>query len=179
MHEDQLYNDSFSVRDILAVIPAFYPTWSAETADRLVTRFRLPLDTKSKQLSRGQRSALAITLSLASRAAYTFWTSPISARRQLALHPLRRVARRVRRAPRTFIISTHLIDEVADLMEEVVVLEDGVVAVQTDVDEARAACFIVRGHEAEVRTLVGDREIPHRAPSRDDPLGHGPRRRHT
>ena len=76
VHEDQLYNDAFSVRDILAVIPAFYPTWSAETADRLVTRFRLPLDTKSKKLSRGQRSALAITLSLASRAAYTFLDEP-------------------------------------------------------------------------------------------------------
>ncbi len=160
VHEDQLYNDAFSVRDILAVIPAFYPTWSAETADRLVTRFRLPLDTKSKKLSRGQRSALAITLSLASRAAYTFLDEPYlgldaSSRSILYDELLAEYAAH----PRTFIISTHLIDEVADLMEEVVVLEDGVVAVQTDVDEARAACFIVRGHEAEVRTLVGDREI--------------------
>ena len=64
-------------------------------------------------------------------------------------------------------------------MEEVVVLEDGVVAVQTDVDEARAACFIVRGHEAEVRTSSGIARSLTERHLRDDPLGHGPRRRHT
>ena len=39
VREDQRYNDAFSVRDILAVAPAFYPTWSSEVADRLFERF--------------------------------------------------------------------------------------------------------------------------------------------
>ena len=138
VHEDQLYNDSFSVRDILAVIPAFYPTWSAETADRLVTRFRLPLDTKSKKLSRGQRSALAITLSLASRAAYTFLDEPYlgldaSSRSILYDELLAEYAAH----PRTFIISTHLIEDIEPVLDEAIFLKEGTVFAHRSVDEIR------------------------------------------
>lgn len=62
-------NDNFTVAQVLAPGPAYFPNWSAETAERLARRFRLPPKTASK-LSRGQRSALAITISLASRAPY-------------------------------------------------------------------------------------------------------------
>ena len=160
IHEDQRYNDNFSVGQVLAVAPAFYPTWSAETAERLAQRFRLPARTKSKKLSRGQRSALAITISLASRAAYTFLDEPYlgldaSARSIFYDELLIEYAA----APRTFVLSTHLIDEAANLMEEVIILEDGVVAVQTEVDEARRGSFVVRGREAEVRAMLGDREV--------------------
>ncbi len=53
VREDQKYNDAFSVKDILRVAPAFYPSWASETADRLSERFRLPLTTKSKRLFLG------------------------------------------------------------------------------------------------------------------------------
>ncbi|MFN8046867.1 MAG: ABC transporter ATP-binding protein [Dermatophilaceae bacterium] len=160
IHEDQRYNDVLTVGQILSVTPSFYPDWSAETADRLVEAFRLPRGTRSKKLSRGQRSALAITISLASRAAYTFLDEPYlgldaSARSIFYDELLREYAEH----PRTIILSTHLIDEAADLMEEVLILEDGTVAVQTDVDEARRASFLVRGREADVRALVGEREV--------------------
>ena len=71
VHEDQAYNDAFSVADILAVMPTFYPEWDDEIATRLMRRFRIPRRTRSRKLSRGQRSALAIVLALASGAAYT------------------------------------------------------------------------------------------------------------
>lgn len=160
IHEDQRYNDAFTVAQILATVPAYYPDWSRETAERLTERFRLPRSTKSKKLSRGQRSALGITLSLASRAAYTFLDEPY-----LGLDATSRtifydeLLTEYAAWPRTFILSTHLIDEAADLMEEVVILEDGVVAVQTDVEAAQRSSFIVRGLEEQVRALAGTREI--------------------
>ncbi len=160
VHEDQRYNDVLTVGQILVVAPSFYPGWAQDTADRLVERFRLPRATKSKKLSRGQRSALAITLGLASRAPYTFLDEPYlgldASARSIFYDEL--LAEYTTHS-RTFVLSTHLIDEAANLMEEVVILEDGVVAVQTDVDEAREAAFIVRGREAEVRALIGDREV--------------------
>lgn len=160
VHEDQRYNDNFTIAHILAIMPAFYPHWSKETAQRLIRAFRLPMKTKSKKLSRGQRSALAITLSLASRAAYTFLDEPYlgldATSRTLFYEEL---LREYAAHPRTFILSTHLIDEAADLMEVVLILDDGVVAVHTDVDEARRSSFIVRGRAPEVRSLIGDREV--------------------
>lgn len=175
VREDQAYNDAFSVADILAVMPAFYPDWDVETATRLVRRFRLPLRTRSKKLSRGQRSALAIVLALASGAAYTFLDEPYlgldatargifydellavyaaSHERAFAADPDDAAA-----VPRTFVMSTHLIDEAADLMEEVLVLDRGEIVLQADVDEARRTAFVARGIDAEVRALAAGREL--------------------
>ena len=170
VHEDQAYNDAFSVADILAVMPAFYADWDAATAIRLVRRFRIPQRTRSRKLSRGQRSALAIVLALASGAAYTFLDEPYlgldaTARgifydELLAAYAAsHEQASAGTTAPRTFVMSTHLIDEAAELIEEVLVLDGGRIVLQADVDEARRTAFLARGFEGDVLALAEGREL--------------------
>ena len=159
IREDQLYNDAFSVASILATMPAFYPGWDEALCQRLVARFRLPIERSSRKLSRGQKSALAIVISLASRAPYTFLDEPY-----LGLDPTAReifyeeLLTDIGEHPRTVIMSTHLIDEAADLMEEVIVLHQGKVVLQADVDEARSSAFVARGLTENVREFALGRE---------------------
>lgn len=160
VREDQRYNDAFSAANIMAVLPDFYPGWDAELAGSLMDRFRVPWKTKTNKLSRGQRSALAITIALASRAPYTFLDEPY-----LGLDPTARsifydeLIRAIAAHPRTVIMSTHLIDEAADLMEDVLVLHEGRIALRADIDDARHSAFILRGLEPEVRALIGSRQV--------------------
>ena len=160
VREDQSYNDSYNASQILAIMPAFYPEWDAALADELVAKFRLPLTTKLPKMSRGQRSALAIVLSLASMAPYTFLDEPYlgldATAREIFYDALLTT---YTEHPRTIIMSTHLIDEAADLMEEVFVIDGGRIVLQADVEQARSSAFIARGLEDDVRTLVGDREV--------------------
>ena len=170
VHEDQAYNDAFSVADILAVMPTFYPEWDDEIATRLMRRFRIPRRTRSRKLSRGQRSALAIVLALASGAAYTFLDEPYlgldATARGIFYDELLAVyaasherAAAGTTAPRTFIMSTHLIDEAAELIEEVLVLDRGRIVLQADVEDARRTAFLARGFEADVLALAAGREL--------------------
>lgn len=160
VHEDQAYNDAYSIDRILAAMPSFYPTWDQVAAERLIERFRLPIKQRARKLSRGQKSALAAVLSLSARAPYTFLDEPY-----LGLDPTARVIlyeeilRSYSEAPRTIVLSTHLIDEAADLMEEVIVLLGGRVVLQADVDEARDSAFVARGMKEDVRRLAGAREV--------------------
>jgi len=160
IHEDQPYNDAFSVASILKVMPNFYPDWDEALAQRLVSRFRVPVERRARKLSRGQKSAFAIVISLASRAAYTFLDEPY-----LGLDPTAReifyeeLLTDFGTHPRTVVMSTHLIDEAADLMEEVVVLHEGEIVLQADVDAARSSAFVARGLADEVRAFALDREI--------------------
>jgi len=160
IHEDQPYNDAFSVGSILKVMPNFYPEWDEGLAERLVSRFRVPVERVPRKLSRGQKSAFAIVISLASRAPYTFLDEPY-----LGLDPTAReifyeeLLTDFGAHPRTVVMSTHLIDEAADLMEEVVVLHEGEIVLQTDVDAARRSAFVARGLAEEVRAFALDREI--------------------
>lgn len=160
IHEDQAYNDAYTIDRILAAMPAFYPTWDEPTARRLIERFQLPTNRRARKLSRGQKSAFAAVLSLAARAPYTLLDEPY-----LGLDPTARVVlyeevlRAYAEVPRLIMMSTHLIDEAADLMEEVIVLHAGRVVMKTEVDEARASAFVARGLGDDVRRLAGDREI--------------------
>ncbi len=160
IREDQPYNDAFSVASILATMPAFYPAWDEDLCRRLVSRFRLPVERPSRKLSRGQKSALAIVISLASRAPYTFLDEPY-----LGLDPTAReifyeeLLTDIGNHPRTVVMSTHLIDEAADLMEEVIVLHQGKVVLQADVDDARSSAFVARGLAEDVREFAAGREV--------------------
>ena len=160
IREDQPYNDAFKVRDVLSAVSWFYPDWDAALAERLADRFHLPHRTTCKKLSRGQRSALAIVISLASRAAYTFLDEPY-----LGLDPSARgifydeLLLAYSEHPRTIVMSTHLIDEAAGLLEEVLVLHEGRIVLRADADEARTSAFVARGLDSAVTALVGHREV--------------------
>ncbi|HEV8275901.1 MAG TPA: hypothetical protein VGQ26_09420 [Streptosporangiaceae bacterium] len=56
--------------------------------------------------------------------------------------------------PRTVVLSTHLIDEVADLLEHVVVLDRGRVALDAPADEVRGAAMTVSGPATVVEEFV-------------------------
>jgi ABC-2 type transport system ATP-binding protein len=151
-------------------MPTFYPEWDDEIATRLMRRFRIPRRTRSRKLSRGQRSALAIVLALASGAAYTFLDEPYlgldATARGIFYDELLAVyaasherAADGTTAPRTFIMSTHLIDEAAELIEEVLVLDRGRIVLQADVEDARRTAFLARGFEADVLALAAGREL--------------------
>lgn len=160
IHEDQKFHDDDTPASLLRILPTFYPNWDGELARRLASRFHLPMGTRAVKLSRGQRSGLVIVIALAARAPYTFMDEPY-----LGLDPGHRAlfyeefARAMAEHPRTVILSTHLIDEVSDLLENVVMLEDGRVTVDADIDQARDSAFVLRGLEPVVRELVGGRRI--------------------
>lgn len=160
IHEDQKFHDDHTPASLLRILPGFYPAWDECLAQRLAEQFHLPMGTRAVKLSRGQRSALGIVIGLASRAPYTFLDEPY-----LGLDPAVRAlfyeefAREQAEHPRTVIMSTHLIDEAADLMENVVVLEDGRVSLAADVDSARNGAFVLRGLENVVRRVVGEQRV--------------------
>lgn len=161
--ESQRYADDFKVKHVLRTAPWFFPNWDQGFADRLVADFRLPLDRKIKKLSRGQFSAVGVIVGLASRAPLTFFDEPYlgldAVARQIFYD---RLLADYAEHPRTVVLSTHLIDEVSDLLEHVLVIDDGKLLVDSPSDALRgSATTIVGGREA-VEAFVGTREVLHR-----------------
>lgn len=146
IHEDQRWHDDYTVNHLLRALPHFYPKWQDELVQRLLSRFSVPRKTELKKLSRGQRSALAVCVSLASRAEYTFLDEPY-----LGLDPTARnmfyeeLMREVAEHPRMILMSTHLIDEAANLMEEVVLMRKGRIELHAPVDRVTAEMTAIRG----------------------------------
>jgi ABC-2 type transport system ATP-binding protein len=162
IREDQVYPD-FRVARALEVASWFYPNWDHDLAALLLADFDLPPGRLMKKLSRGMRSAVGIIIGLAARADLTLFDEPYA-----GLDP---VARRIfydrlladfADHPRTVVLSTHLVDEVADLLERVVILDRGRVVVDAPIDEVRGGAFTVRGPASAVAQFVSGRRVWHR-----------------
>ena len=145
VREDQGYPD-FKVRHALRAASWFYPNWSAELAEALLADFDLPPDRAIKKLSRGMRSALGIVIGLAARAEVTLFDEPYAGldavARQLFYD---RLLADYAEHPRTVLLSTHLIDEAADLLERVVMIDRGRVVLDAAADDVRGSATTVSG----------------------------------
>jgi ABC-2 type transport system ATP-binding protein len=137
IREDQTYPD-LKVRHVLRVASWLYPNWSHELAGALVDDFTLPLNRRIKKLSRGMRSAVGIVIGLAARAEVTLFDEPYAGLDAVARQVFydRLVAEQAVH-PRTVLLSTHLIDEAAGLLERVVVIDRGRVVLDADAGDLR------------------------------------------
>jgi ABC-2 type transport system ATP-binding protein len=126
------------IRHTLRVQRALRPHWDEGYAVFLLERFGVPLKKNPEQLSRGQRSVLAAVIALASRAEVTLldevYLGMDAVARRMFYDEL--MADYVAH-PRTIVLSSHLLDEVEDLLEDVVVLDRGRVVAAGDADTVR------------------------------------------
>jgi ABC-2 type transport system ATP-binding protein len=159
VREDQTYPD-FAVRHALRAASWWYPNWDAELADELQAAFELPAGRAIKKLSRGMRSALGITIGLAARAEVTMFDEPYAGLDAVARHLFYdRLLADYAEQPRTVLLSTHLIDEAAGLLERVVLLDRGRVVLQANADELRGSVTRVSGHALAVADFIGGRPV--------------------
>jgi ABC-2 type transport system ATP-binding protein len=64
--------------------------------------------------------------------------------------------------PRTVLLSTHLIDEVADLLEHVLVIDRGRIVVDAPADDLRGRAVTVSGATSAVDDFTTSRKVWHR-----------------
>lgn len=160
--ESQKYPDTFRVRDVLSVASSLYPNWNTSLADSLVLQFNLPPNRRVKKLSRGMLSSVGIIIGLASRAPLTIFDEPYlgldAVARQLFYDQL---IQDYMDYPRTIILSTHLIDEISAMLEQVIVLHQGKLLLNEEAEQFRGSAFHVSGKQSDVDHFVIGKEVLH------------------
>ncbi|WP_309127273.1 ABC transporter ATP-binding protein [Microbacterium sp.] len=163
VRESQKYPDDATPTHALRAARLFFDNWDQKLAERLIDDFQLPLKTTIKKLSRGQLSAVGVIIGLASRAEITFFDEPYlgldAVARQIFYD---RLLEDYAQHPRTIILSSHLIDEVSNLIEKVIVIDRGRILLDEDTDAVRGRASTIVGDAAKVEAWAAGREIIHR-----------------
>ncbi|WP_169582971.1 MULTISPECIES: ABC transporter ATP-binding protein [Microbacterium] len=163
VRESQKYPDDAKPAHALKTARLFFPNWSQELAEQLIEDFQLPMNRRIKKLSRGQLSAVGVIIGLASRAEITFFDEPYlgldAVARQIFYD---RLLADYTEHPRTIILSSHLIDEVSNLIERVLVIDRGRIIMDEDTDAVRDRAANIVGDSAAVEQFVAGREVIHR-----------------
>lgn len=158
--ESQRYPDSFSPLHVFKAARWFFENWDAGFAEQLTADFRLPVKRPIKKLSRGQLSAVGVIVGLASRAPLTFFDEPYLGLDAVARHLFYdRLLEDYAQHPRTVVLSTHLIDEVAKLLEHVIIIDQGRILLDKNADDVRGSATTVAGPQNAVEAFVAGRTV--------------------
>jgi ABC-2 type transport system ATP-binding protein len=159
VREDQSFPD-IRISQALRAASWFYPNWDEELAQQLLADFDLPARRPIKKLSRGMRSALGIVIGLSAQAEVTLFDEPYAGldavARQLFYD---RLLTSYAERPSTIVLSTHLIDEVADLLEHVIMIDRGRIVLDAVADEVRGSATTVSGPVSAVEEFVAGRRL--------------------
>lgn len=160
MSEQLLYNPSLKVKDMFRTASFYYPDFDTEYALKLCSEYELDTNRKLSKLSTGYRTIAKAVNALACGAPIVFFDEPV-----LGLDANHRdlfykhVVNRYSEHPATFVISTHLIEETAGIIERAVVIQKGKLLLDNDVEEVRSMGYSVSGKAADVDSFAKGREL--------------------
>lgn len=160
MSEQLLYNPSLKVREMFKTAAFFYPDFDMEYAVKLCSEYELDPNRRLAKLSTGYRTIAKAINALACGAPTVFFDEPV-----LGLDANHRdlfykhVISRYNERPATYVISTHLIEETAGIIERAVIIKKGEVLFDKDTDEIRSMGYSVSGKAADVDEFAKGKEL--------------------
>ncbi|MGM8214948.1 ATP-binding cassette domain-containing protein [Bacillaceae bacterium W0354] len=151
IEESHNFKENFRVKDVLKVASYYYPDWNEGKAQSLKKLFKLKDKQKVSALSKGMYSALGIIVGLSSQAPITIFDEPyigLDASYRSTFYDL--LLEESENHPRMFIISTHLIDEISQLFEEVVIMHEGEMLLHEKAVDLAEQHLLVSGKDSAV-----------------------------
>ena len=150
------------VKDYLKAGRLFYPHWDEAYAQRLVKLFGLDAKKRMNALSKGMTSAVTIVLALASRAPVTMMDEPAAGLDVVAREDFYRLLLEDHTGTgRTFVISTHILEEAAPVVERVMVMKEGRLIENCETDALLAQFCAVSGRDDAVAAACEGYEVLH------------------
>lgn len=158
--EGDNFKKDLKIKNVLKIFAYFYPTWDQDLANWMIKEYKLNPNAKIKELSKGMESALGVTVGLASKAPITIFDEPyigLDAAARKKFYDI--LLAEYEAEKRTIIFSTHLIDEVSLLFEEVLILQEGKLILKKEAEELRTSTCAVSGLVEEVKRYIADKDV--------------------
>lgn len=153
---------ALKVKEYLKMAEILFPYWDKEMADRLVEEFELDEKQKIMKLSKGMQSMVTIIVALASKARYTFLDEPAAGLDVVARESFYKILLdEYSESGRTFVISTHIIEEAAEVFEEVIFLNKGKIMLKENTEELLDRCIHISGRAEDVDEIMKGKRAFH------------------
>lgn len=160
MSEADLYDTSLKIKDHFKWINRFYNSFDLNKALEISEKFNLDISKRFKALSKGYQSIFKLTVALSLNVPYVIFDEPVlgldANHRELFYNLL---LKEYENNERTIIIATHLIEEIANLIEEVVFIDQGKILLQESVENLLETGYSISGLSSEVDAYCSDKTV--------------------
>ncbi|WP_419954428.1 ABC transporter ATP-binding protein [Neobacillus niacini] len=160
---DQMnFPTALSLKEILNVSSTFYENWNHELADRLFDYFSFIPTQQYNNLSKGMKSTFNMIVGLSARCALTMFDEPTTGMDAGVRKDFyRALLKDYIDCPRTILLSSHHLDEIEDILEDVLLLKDGTKLLHIPVEELKEWAIGVQGSTIAVNEWTKNREVIH------------------
>lgn len=156
--------NTFKIQDYLNASRAFMPNWDDAYAKQLIELFRLNPKDKVAKLSKGMMSMVTIVLALASKATFTLLDEPVAGLDIVAREDFYRLLlEEYAKTGRTFVVSTHIVEEAESIFEDVIMIDDGKIIEEGNTEELVGQFYSVAGHEDTVAQATAGMKTMHKS----------------
>lgn len=158
--EQNFFPDDMKGKKALETIPLFYPSFDKDYALGLAEQFGLPLKKKLTALSTGYSSIFRLILGLSVNTPYVIFDEPVlglDAQNRDLFYRL--LVEKFAEGGTTFIISTHLIDEVENLIEHTIILREGRILRDAPTEDLTDNAYSISGPAGLVDAYTADKTV--------------------
>lgn len=159
MSEQNLFNKENRLKKIMKDTALLQGAFNQTLADKMLADFELNPKQKINQLSTGYRTIFKTIVALCVPADYVFLDEPIlglDANHRVLLY--RYILEAYENRPRTFVLSTHIIEEIANLIEHVLILDQSRIIIDDDLETVLDHSYQISGPKEDV--LAYCQELP-------------------
>ena len=139
MATESFYYDYMKVSDVERYYADFFQDFNPQKFKELIARFGLDGQMKARNLSSGMNAKLRIAATLARDAKLCMLDEPLNGVDYKAREDIISIIVEEADENRTFVISTHLIEEVESFVEKAIFIKNGELIKLVDLEQERAA----------------------------------------
>lgn len=158
--EQNLYPDDMRVKTAMRIAARYYPGFDPAYAESLADRFGLPMKKKITSLSTGYASIFRLVMALSVNTPYLLLDEPVlglDARHRDMFY--KSLLEKYTEKPSVVVISTHLIQEAAPLIEHVIILKEGRLVRDMPAEEMLSGAYHVSGPARLVDDFVSGKKV--------------------
>lgn len=160
MSEDDLYPSKLKINSLFKLTEKFYGEFDWDLAHQMLEEFELNPSKHLNKLSTGYRSITKLIVALCVPCDYIFLDEPVlgldaNHREMFYNFLLDTYQERLR----TFVISTHLIEEIFNLLERVIILDKGKIIDDNELEQLLYEAYVLSGPANEIEDLLKDVQV--------------------
>ena len=121
------------------------PAFDEARVNELLATFRLPAKRAARKLSKGQQTALALTVALSANPSLMVLDEPASGLDPVLQRAVLDIFIDAAQSGATILLSSHQIGQIDRAADRVAIMRDGKIVLSGDVDDLRASAKIVEG----------------------------------
>ncbi|ETI68623.1 ABC transporter ATP-binding protein [Neobacillus vireti] len=160
IHDQMNLPTSLNLKEILDTAASFYEKWDHDLANRLLEYFSLNPLQHHNGLSKGMKSTFNAILGLAARVPLTLFDEPTSGMDAAVRKDFYRALLKDYLAhPRTIIISSHHLNEIEDLLEDILLMKDGKELLHLPVADLKEWAIGLQGKTSVINEWTRNKEV--------------------